>query len=55
MTTDYKKVVYKPHVFAEVLGSRSWVRLISETIAFRGSKLAGVESHITLKTFSKTI
>ena len=32
--------MYKPHLFAQVSGQKLWVRLIHETIAFTGSKLA---------------
>lgn len=46
-------LVYKPHFFPEILGSKSQVRLIHETIAFRGSTLASMGSQIVLKIFSK--
>ena len=32
--------MYKPHLFAEILSQKSRVRLIHETIALKGSKLA---------------
>ena len=38
--------MYKPHFFAETLGSKSWVRLIYETIAFRRRIVAGVQTSL---------
>lgn len=40
------RLLYKPHLFAEILGQNSWVRFKHETIAFRGSKLACKGSQI---------
>ena len=40
--------MYKSHCFAEILGSKSWLWLIYETIAFRRSKVAGVQTSVCI-------
>ena len=39
--------MYKPHLFAEILSQKSWVRLIHETIALKGSKLACLMKYLS--------
>ena len=38
--------MYKLHFFAEILGSKLWLWLFYKTIAFRRSKVAGVQTSL---------